>query len=68
MALVTRSDLVKLIVQHYIGMPLDNEPRLNLDNAAVSVFAFPPDPRHHPTLIAFNWTSPGQWLPSATKA
>jgi hypothetical protein len=53
-------------VQHYIGMPLDNEPRLNLDNAAVSVFAFPPDPRRHPTLIAFNWTSPGQWLPAAT--
>jgi probable phosphoglycerate mutase len=67
-ALVTHSDLVKLIVQHYIGMPLDNEPRLNLDNAAVSVFAFPPDPRRHPTLIAFNWTSPGQWLPSAAKA
>jgi probable phosphoglycerate mutase len=67
-ALVTHADLVKLIVQHYIGMPLDYEPRLNLDNAAVSVFAFPPDLRRHPTLIAFNWTSPAQWLPTATKA
>ncbi len=67
-ALVTHSDLVKLIILHYIGMPLDNEPRLNMDNASVSVLACPPDPRQHPTLLSFNWTSPALWLPAAIKA
>jgi broad specificity phosphatase PhoE len=64
-ALVTHSDLVKMIVGHYLGIPLANCPLINMDNAAVSLLTFHPDPRELPSLLCFNWTSPAVWLPEA---
>jgi broad specificity phosphatase PhoE len=64
-ALVTHADLVKLIVAHYMGIPLGSVPRINMDNASVSLLAFPGDPTRQPMLLCFNWTSPALWLSAA---
>ena len=64
-ALVTHADLVKMIVGHYLGVPLASCPLINMDNAAVSLLAFHPDPKEPPSLLCFNWTSPAVWLAEA---
>jgi broad specificity phosphatase PhoE len=64
-ALVTHADVVKLIVAHYAGIPLARVPLFNLDNAAVSLLAFHPNPEEPPSLLCFNWTSPALWLRAA---
>ena len=67
-ALVTHADLVKLIVAHYMRVPLTSVPLINMDNAAVSLLAFHPNPKQPPSLLCFNWTSPALWLAAASKA
>jgi broad specificity phosphatase PhoE len=64
-ALVTHADLVKMIVAHYMGIPLAFCPLINMDNASVSLLSFHPDPQERPSLLCFNWTSPAVWLPEA---
>jgi broad specificity phosphatase PhoE len=64
-ALVTHADLVKMIVGHYLGIPLANCPLINMDNASVSLLTFHPDPKELPSLLCFNWTSPAVWLSEA---
>jgi probable phosphoglycerate mutase len=64
-ALVTHADLVKMIVAHYLGIPLTSVPLINMDNASASLLAFHPDPKQPPTLLCFNWTSPALWLLAA---
>lgn len=64
-ALVTHADLVKMIVAHYLGVPLASVPRINMDNAAVSILAFHPDAQQPPSLLCFNWTSPAAWITAA---
>jgi broad specificity phosphatase PhoE len=58
LTLVTHADLVKMIVGHYLGIPLVNCPLMNMDNASVSLLTFHPDPKELPSLLCFNWTSP----------
>jgi broad specificity phosphatase PhoE len=65
LALVTHADLVKMIVGHYLGIPLANCPLMNMDNASVSLLTFHPDPKELPSLLCFNWTSPAVWLMEA---
>jgi len=67
-ALVTHADLVKMIIAHYIGIPLGNLPLISMDNAAVSLLTFHADAQRPPTLLCFNWTSPALWLAAAEKA
>ena len=67
-ALVTHADLVKLIVAHYMHVPLNSVPLINMDNAAVSLLAFHPNPKQPPSLLCFNWTSPALWLSAAARA
>jgi probable phosphoglycerate mutase len=67
-ALVTHADLVKLIVAHYMGIPLRAVPLISMDNASVSILTFHPPPGEPPTLLCFNWTSPALWLAAAEKA
>lgn len=67
-ALVTHADLVKLIIAHYLRIPLDSVPLFSIDNAAVSLLAFHPNPKQPPSLLCFNWTSPALWLSNAAKA
>jgi broad specificity phosphatase PhoE len=64
-ALVTHADLVKMIVAHYLGIPLTSVPLINMDNASASLLALHPDPKQPPTLLCFNWTSPALWLLAA---
>jgi broad specificity phosphatase PhoE len=64
-ALVTHADLVKMIVGHYLGIPLASCPLINMDNASVSLLTFHPDPKEAPSLLCFNWTSPAVWLTEA---
>lgn len=64
-ALVTHADLVKMIVAHYLGIPLGRVPLINMDNASVSLLTFHPDPQQPPSLLCFNWTSPAEWLAAA---
>jgi broad specificity phosphatase PhoE len=66
-AVVTHADLVKLIVAHYMGIPLGSVPLINMDNASVSLLTFHPDPKAPPTLLCFNWTSPALWLTAAKR-
>ena len=68
-AIVTHADLVKLIVAHYLSIPLGSVPLINMDNASVSLLTFHPDAEQRPpTLLCFNWTSPALWLQAASKA
>jgi broad specificity phosphatase PhoE len=64
-ALVTHADLVKMIVAHYLGVPLTSVPLINMDNASASLLAFHPDPKQLPSLLCFNWTAPALWLLAA---
>ena len=66
-ALVTHADLVKMIVAHYIGLPLERVPLVNMDNASATLLAFHPDSQQPPTLLCFNWTSPALWLAAARR-
>lgn len=66
-ALVTHADLVKMIVAHYLGIPLGHVPLINMDNASVSLLAFHPDMAEPPSLLSFNWTSPAEWLAAAKR-
>ena len=66
-ALVTHADLVKLIIAHYIGIPLARVPLFSMDNASVSLLAFHPDANEPPSLLCFNWTSPALWLAAAQR-
>ena len=67
-ALVTHADLVKLIVAHYVGIPLARVPLFSMDNASVSLLAFHPDANEPPSVLCFNWTSPALWLAAAQRA
>ncbi|HEY7835762.1 MAG TPA: histidine phosphatase family protein [Ktedonobacterales bacterium] len=67
-ALVTHADLVKMIVAHYMGIPLGRIPLINMDNASVSLLTFHPHPDQPPSLLCFNWTSPAEWLAAAEHA
>jgi broad specificity phosphatase PhoE len=66
-ALVTHADLVKMVVAHYLNIPLVSVPLINMDNASASLLAFHPDPKQPPTLLCFNWTSPALWLLAARR-
>ncbi|MFI5272018.1 MAG: histidine phosphatase family protein [Ktedonobacterales bacterium] len=66
-ALVTHADLVKLIVAHYLSIPLASVPLINMDNASASLLAFHPDATEPPSLLCFNWTSPALWLEAAQR-
>lgn len=65
--MVTHADPVKMIIAHYMGIPIGNVPLFNLDNASVSLIVFHPQQHIPPTLLSFNWTSPALWLEAAQK-
>lgn len=67
-ALVTHADLVKMIMAHYMGIPLTKVPLINMDNASVTLLTFHQDATRPPTLLCFNWTSPALWLAAAARA
>lgn len=57
---VAHADVIKLILAHYTGVPLDGARFIVIGNASVSVLAFTEE--HSPTLLATNWTIAPDWL------
>ncbi|MGC9333330.1 MAG: MSMEG_4193 family putative phosphomutase [Anaerolineae bacterium] len=54
-AVVSHSDPIKLVVAHYLGLPLDLFQRLNISPASVTAFAFT---RFGPRLLVMNHVDP----------
>jgi ribonuclease H / adenosylcobalamin/alpha-ribazole phosphatase len=52
-AAVTHGDVIRALVAHWAGMPIDSMLRLEVAPASVSAVRFTPEPR----LILLNWLS-----------
>lgn len=57
---VAHADVIKLIIAHYTGVPLDAARYIVVGNASISALAFTDG--HAPTLVAVNWTMSPHWL------
>jgi probable phosphoglycerate mutase len=57
---VAHADVIKLIIAHYTGVPLDGARFIVVGNASISALAFTEG--YQPTLMAVNWTMAPQWL------
>jgi broad specificity phosphatase PhoE len=57
---VAHADVIKLIIAHYTGVPLDGARFIVVGNASISALAFTDD--HPPALMAVNWTMSPHWL------
>lgn len=57
---VAHADVIKLIIAHYTGIPLDGARFVVVANASISALAF--HDGHAPTLMAVNWTMAPHWL------
>lgn len=57
---VAHADVLKLLLTHYLRLPIENASWLFVPNAAVTTLAFEGD--RDPTLIALNWTPSPVWL------
>lgn len=57
---VAHADIVKLIVAHYMQIPLTCVPLMRIDNASVTILSF--DDEHPPMLVSLNWLPQPGWL------
>ena len=57
---VAHADVIKLIIAHYTGVPLDGARFIVVGNASISALAFTEG--HPPALMAVNWTMAPHWL------
>lgn len=57
---VAHADVIKLIIAHYTGVPVDSARFIVVGNASISALAFMDG--HAPTLMAVNWTISPHWL------
>lgn len=58
--LVAHADVVKLIIAHYLQLPIEGIHWLHIDNASITVLAFAGE--HGPLLRALNWVPAPAWL------
>lgn len=58
--LVAHADVVKLLIAHYMRLPIEGVPWLHIANASVTTLTFMGD--HGPTMEALNWTPSPAWL------
>ena len=58
--LVAHADVVKLLITHYLALPIEGTHWLHIGNASLTALAFEDD--HGPTLIGLNWTPAPDWL------
>lgn len=64
---VAHADVVKVILAHYTGMPLDGIRFMAIGNASLSALAFAGEGQ--PGVLGINWTPMPQWLlPPALRA
>ncbi len=57
---VAHADVIKLIIAHYTGIPLDGARFIVIGNASISALTFTEG--FAPTLMAVNWTMTPHWL------
>jgi broad specificity phosphatase PhoE len=58
--LVAHADVIKLIIAHYLQLPIEGIHWLHIDNASITVLAFTGE--HGPSLRALNWVPTPAWL------
>ena len=58
--LVAHADVVKLLIAHYLRLPIEGAGWLGIPNASITALAFEGD--HGPSVLALNWLSSPGWL------
>lgn len=66
MVLVAHADIVKLILGHYSGVPIDATRFVHIANASLSALSFVEDAP--PYVLAMNWTALPYWLQPRTQS
>ena len=56
LAIVTHPGVVRILLAHYLGLPLRNHQRIYVSHGSASVVAFSHD-RELPRVLAINWTT-----------
>ena len=64
-AFVTHDDVIKVLIAHYIGLPLTRARSIVVGNASASVVAMQDD--HPPRVLATSWSPAPEWLTKSGK-
>lgn len=64
--LVAHADVVKLLICHYLRLPIEGTSWLHIPNASLTALAFVGD--QGPSVVALNWTPSPDWLRPAAPA
>lgn len=63
-AFVAHADVVKLLIAHYTGLPIERASAIFIDNASVSLFEINPENIHPVRMIGIGWSPQPGWLQS----
>jgi probable phosphoglycerate mutase len=58
--LVAHADVIKLIITHYLRLPIEGAGWLHIPNASITVLAFSGE--RDPSVVALNWLPSPSWL------
>jgi broad specificity phosphatase PhoE len=61
-AFVAHADVVKLLIAHYTGLPVEHASSLFIDNASVSLVEIDPENIHSMRMIGIGWSPHPGWL------
>ena len=63
-AFVAHADIVKLLIAHYTGLPVERASSIFIDNASVSLLEIDPENIHSMRMIGIGWSPQPGWLQS----
>lgn len=63
-AFVAHADVVKLLIAHYTGLPVERASTLFIDNSSVSLVEIDPENIHAVRMIGIGWSPHPGWLSS----
>ena len=63
-AFVAHADVVKLLIAHYTGLPVERASSIFIDNASVSLLEIDPENIHSVRMIGVGWSPHPGWLDS----
>jgi len=63
-AFVAHADVVKLLIAHYTGLPVERAGSIFIDNASVSLLEIDPENIHAVRMIGVGWSPHPGWLDS----
>lgn len=63
-AFVAHADIVKLLIAHYTGLPIERASSIFIDNASVSLLEIDPENIHSVRMIGIGWSPHPGWLKS----